>query len=174
MSAVQHVTVRLLRRRRGRAGSPAPVSADAPRTISELRAAGMMVASSVGYGIHCIDLNGRLNLATAGLLDTAAAAVYAAGRAEPDLIIIDLADVTFLDAVGVAALHRAHDLVRGRAEVRVDLPDHPGPRSMLEVATEHGWLAPVFRPDPMPADRMPAHRMPAPARTGAVVSPPAP
>lgn len=120
----------------------------------------MLVASSVGYGIHCIDLDGRLDLATAGLLDTAAAAVYGpdrSGRAEPDLIILDLADVTAIDAVGVAALHRAHDLVRGRAEVRVDLPDHPGSRSMLEVATEHGWLAPVFCPD----------RVAAPARSHA-------
>lgn len=170
MTAVRHVTLRLLERRRRRPTGPdrsAPVSAEAPRTISELRAAGMMVASSVGYGIHCIDLDGRLSLATAGLLDTAAAAVYTADpsdRVEPDLIILDLADVTFIDAVGVAALHRAHDMVRGRAEVRVDLPDHAGPRSMLEVATEHGWLAPVFHPD----------QMAAPARTGAVVSPPAP
>jgi len=97
-------------------------------------------------------VNGTLNLATAGLLDDAAAAVYEpADRADPDLVILDLVDVTFLDAVGVAALHRAHEVIRGRAEVRVDLPDHSGPLSVLDAATDHGWLAPVFRPDPNPA-----------------------
>lgn len=114
----------------------------------------MTVVSSVGYGIHCIDLSGRLHLGTARLLDTAATAVHEpdpGGRSEPDLVIRDLPDVTFLDAVGVAALHRAHDLVRGRAEVRIDHPGHPGPRSMLELATDHGWLAPAFRPGPVPA-----------------------
>jgi hypothetical protein len=154
MPAVRHIAVRLLGRRKRRPLQPnraVLTNPDAPRTIAELSSRGLVVASSVGYGIHCIDVNGDLNLATAGLLDTAAAAVHTpeepSGRAEPDLIILDLADVTFLDAVGVVALHRAYDLVRGRAEVRVDLPDHRGPRSMLQLAADQGWLAPVFRPD---------------------------
>jgi anti-anti-sigma regulatory factor len=162
MPAVRHIAVRLLgRRRQRRSPQPhraGPTSAEAPRTVAELRSRGLAVVSSVGYGIYCIDVNGDLNLATAGLLDTAAAAVHApdpAGRAEPNLIILDLADVTFLDAVGVVALHRAHGLVRGRAEVRVDLPDHRGPRSMLRVATDQGWLAPVFRPDDTVARDLP-------------------
>jgi hypothetical protein len=157
MSTVRTITGRLLtRRHRHRQPPPAapPISAEAPRTLSELRAPGMSVVSSVGYGIHCIDLNGKLHLGTAGLLDTAAGAVHEPdpnGRPEPDLVILDLADVTFLDAVGVAALHRAHHRLRGRAEVRIDHPGLPGPRSMLEVATDHGWLAPAFRPDPVSA-----------------------
>jgi hypothetical protein len=156
MLTVRQLADRLLNRRDRRPplDRSDPVSLEAPRTISELRGPGMVVASSVGYGIHCIDLDGRLHLATAGLLDTAVATVYApdpSGRAEPDLVILDLADVTFLDAVGVAALRRAHDHVRGRAEVRIDLPGHRAPRSMLEVATDHGWLAPAFRPDREPA-----------------------
>jgi hypothetical protein len=161
MPAVRHIAVRLLGRRARRSPQPhraGPVSPEAPRTVAELRSRGLVVASSVGYGIYCIDVNGDLNLATAGLLDTAAAGVHApdpSGRAEPDLIILDLADVTFLDAVGVVALHRAYGLVRGRAEVRVDLPDHRGPRSMLQVATDQGWLAPAFRPDDTPAPRRP-------------------
>lgn len=157
MSAVRSVAGRLLQRRDRHPARP-PLGAEAPRTISELRSPGMVVVSSVGYGIHCIDLNGKLHLGTAGLLDTAAAAVHQpdpGGRSEPDLIILDLADVTFIDAVGVAALRRAHDQIRGRAEVRIDHPGHPGPRSMLEVATEHGWLAPAFRPEPGPGRARP-------------------
>jgi hypothetical protein len=154
MSTVRNMTGRLLRRRDRTPLAAPPISAEAPRTLSELRAPGMVVVSSVGYGIHCIDLNGELHLGTAGLLDTAAGAVHEAdpsGRSEPDLVILDLADVTFLDAVGVAALHRAHSLIRGRTDVRIDHPAHRGPRSMLAVATDQGWLAPAFRPEPAPA-----------------------
>ncbi len=151
MSAVRYMAVRFLRRRDR---PPPPAGAEVPQTQGELRSLGMTVVSSVGYGIHCIDLSGQLHLGTAGLLDTAATAVHEpdpGGRSEPDLVIRDLPDVTFLDAVGVAALHRAHGLVRGRAEVRIDHPGHPGPRSMLELATDHRWLAPAFRPGPVPA-----------------------
>ena len=165
MPTVRHLAGRLLTRRERK---PSPelrtVNAEAPQTIGELRSSGLAVVSSVGYGIYCIDLNGKLDLATACLLDTAVAAIQApdpTGRAEPDLVILDLADVTCLDAVGVAALSRAHDVVRGRAEVRIDLPVHPGPRSMLTVAADHGWLTPVFRPD---HEAAPRRRLRSPAR----------
>jgi hypothetical protein len=152
MPDVRHLAVQLLGRRDRRRAPPraaALAGAESPRSVERLSAPGLAVAYSAGFGSHRIDVDGELTLVTARLLDTAAAAVYGTaspGRAEPGLVILDLGGVVRLDVLGVAALHRVHTRLRGRARLRVGPPEHPDPRRMLGFAVDHGWLAPVFTP----------------------------
>jgi hypothetical protein len=120
-----------------RPGSPAARPAPSP---------GLAVVASTVRGVHRIDVSGELDLATVGQLEAAAARPRRRPWRRADLgMVLDLTGVTFVDVVGVAALGRIHRQARG--PLRVGMPVGPGPRRMLAVAVDSGWLAPAFRPD---------------------------
>jgi anti-anti-sigma factor len=151
MPAVRYVSVRLLRgcdphsTRR----SQTPLSGADLRPATYRRAPGLVVASSHSRGTSRIDVDGELHLATVGLLDQALAEIRqqtTRPKTVPDLVL-DLTDVTFLDAIAITALYRIQELARRHGQVRVGFPAHPGPRRLLLFAVDHGWLPRLFRPD---------------------------
>lgn len=151
MPAVRYVAVQLLRgydphsTRR----TQTPPSGSDVRPATYRRAPGLVVASSHSPGTSRIDVDGELDLATVGLLDQALAEVCQQAtrrKTAPDLVL-DLTDVTFLDAIAITALYRIQELARRHGQVRVGFPAHPGPRRLLFFAVDHGWLPPLFRPD---------------------------
>jgi hypothetical protein len=87
-------------------------------------------------------------MATTGLLDAELASLYGSGPAAGDLVL-DLTAITFLDVMGVMALRRALDQVQPAGRLRLGLPVANGPRRLLSVAVDLGWLPPVFGPGPL-------------------------
>jgi anti-anti-sigma factor len=150
MPAVRDLAVRLLRRHDPRSirASRSPASgADAQATKYRL-APGVVVASSYSGGTDRIDVDGELDLATVGVLDEALAEVYQQRRRRVPDLVLDLTDVTFLDAIAIMSLNRIQELVpHHHGQLRVGFPARPGPRRLLLLAVDHGWLPPRFRPD---------------------------
>lgn len=151
MPAVRHIAARLLRGHDPRSTQRSRTTpADTDLRPAKYRLApGLVVASSHRRGTSRIDVDGELDLATVGLLDDALAEVCRqtpGRRSVPDLVL-DLTDVTFLDAIGITSLHRIQELAHRHGQLRVDFPAHPGPRRLLLLAVDQGWLPPLFRPD---------------------------
>jgi hypothetical protein len=151
MPVVRHISFRLLsgRHRSPARRRPPPVAAADARPAVSARAPGLVVGSSYSHGCHRIDVDGQLHLGTVELLDAAVAGAY---RPTPRFgtvptLVLDLTDVTFLDAVAVTALRRIHDLAQGYGTLRIGIPVRHGPRRLLRLAAYHGWLPPSFRPD---------------------------
>jgi anti-anti-sigma factor len=151
MPAVRHLAVRLLRGHgpRSTRRSRTPPSGTDVRTAKYRLAPGLVVASSYSGGTARIDVDGELDLATVGLLDEALAEVYQqrhGRRTVPDLVL-DLTDVTFLDGIAIMSLHRIKELAHRDGQLRVGFPAHPGPRRLLLLAVDQGWLPLLSRPD---------------------------
>ena len=70
-----------------------------------------------------------------------------AALAAGDSVQLDLSRVTFIDTSGVRALNDVHASVALLGgQLLVTPPERPGPRRLLTVAVEAGWLAPRFAP----------------------------
>jgi hypothetical protein len=93
-------------------------------------------------------MTGEFSMVTTGLLDSAVATVYRRripGRPARGLVL-DLTEVTFLDVMGVRSLQRAYERADRSGGVRVGLPVGAGPRRLIEIAVDHGWLSSAFCP----------------------------
>jgi anti-anti-sigma regulatory factor len=101
-------------------------------------------------GLRGITVRGSLDLSTVALLDAVVGETYVPASVPSVLagvFLLDLAEVTFLDSVGIAALRRAHRVIRDRQEeLRVVGPTGSGPRMLLALAASRDWLDPVFGP----------------------------
>lgn len=97
-------------------------------------------------------MSGDLDPATASLLDAAVAEVCRTAPAPPDPgarpgFLLDLRDVTFLDASGLFFLGRIHEQIDGSGdELRVAAPHPAGPRRAVLVAVLRGSLPALFSP----------------------------
>lgn len=153
MTHPRHVAVRLVRRHLHPTRPSSSSASDAEMRSDEhasghTSAPGLVVTSSYNRGTYRIDVDGELDLATVGLLDAAVDGAYQPKpwrRNVPDLVL-DLTDVTFLDAVALASLLRVDELGQRHGKLRIGIPAHPGPRRLLALAVDHDWLPPVFRP----------------------------
>ena len=149
MSDARHVGVRLVRRQHRHSIRPRTAAVTRPAGhLSRLTSPGLVVVASYGRGAYRIDVDGEVDLATVGLLD---AAVDGAHQLKPwrgtvpDLVL-DLTDVTFLDAVALNSLYRVDELGQRHGKLRIGVPADSGPRRLLALAVDHGWLSEVFRP----------------------------
>jgi anti-anti-sigma factor len=109
------------------------------------------------YGsMHAVTVRGELDVATAGTL---ASALRHALDAAPEMVLLDLGAVTFIDAAAAHAIHRAHTLARARA-VRMTIL--PGPETVQRVFAMAGVdTALPFASEPARKPRpraRPAHR----------------
>ena len=154
MSDVRRNSVRLVRRQhrhliQSRTSSAASTGTRAAeRTSAHTSPPGLVVTSSYSRGAYRIDVDGELDLATIGLLDAAVDGTLQLKpwrRTVADLVL-DLTDVTFLDAVALSSLHRVDELGQRHGKLRIGIPTHSGPRRLLALAVDHGWLSEVFRP----------------------------
>ena len=105
----------------------------------------------VSGDLRGVTVTGEIDVATTLLLDLAVAescsAAAANGPRTRSVFLLNLADVTFLDASGLRALTEAQEHAEaGGYEVRVATPIASGPRRLLRLAVEHGWLDPLYRP----------------------------
>jgi hypothetical protein len=95
---------------------------------------------------------GDLDPATVSRLDAAVAEVCRADPASPDPgtkpgFLLNLRDVTFLDAGGLFVLRRIREQIDGCGdELRVAAPLPAGPRRVLLLAVTRGQLRAVFSP----------------------------
>lgn len=82
-------------------------------------------------GVRRLRLRGEIDLGTARLIDQALAEVLAA---EPDRVVVDLAEVTFIDSSGLNALVRARNLVGEQRGTLVLAQVPPELRRLLEIS----------------------------------------
>jgi anti-anti-sigma regulatory factor len=131
------------------AAEPLPVSRGASSTP---RVVPILAGSRRGVAV-----SGDLDPATASLLDAAVAEVCRRAPARtapapPDPgarpgFLLDLRDVTFLDASGLFILGRIHEQIDGNGdELRVAAPHPAGPRRTVLVAVLRGSLPALFSP----------------------------
>jgi STAS domain len=117
-----------------------------PRPARSVRAPGFVLTSRAERGVDRIGVAGDLTMATAALLDAEVIGLYGSrGRTAPDLVL-DLTDVTFLDVMGVAALRRIHEQALRQGGIRLGLPIAEGPRRLIALALDRGWLPSAFHP----------------------------
>jgi anti-sigma B factor antagonist len=91
---------------------------------------------------------GEVDLANAGLLDTAIRDAQADGADVP--LVVDLADLAYIDSAGLAALHRASRRIEeGGGSFVVVVPEGCACARTFEVAA-FDW--PVARSWPRPGD----------------------
>ena len=124
------------------------------RQVDNWRALGFALTFRAMLDSARLTVAGELTMVSAPLLDDAVTEIYRPDRdvAAPSQLVLDLTDVTFLDVMGVAALRRGHD--RAVPRLRLGLPASAGPRRLLAVTVELGWMPPAFlpgiaRPGPM-------------------------
>lgn len=94
---------------------------------------------------------GELDAATVPLLVPTIAEVYrwAGARTTSTAVafLLDLSAVSFLDGTGLRGLAGVHDEVLDHADrLHVACPADPGPRRLLHLAVDRGWLEPEFDP----------------------------
>jgi anti-anti-sigma regulatory factor len=105
----------------------------------------------VSGDLRGVTVSGEIDAATTSLLDSAVvescSVAVGTGLWSRPVFLLNLADVTFLDASGLGAL--ATTQVRAEAagyRPRAAAPIAPGPRRVLRLAVDQGWLDPLFRP----------------------------
>jgi anti-anti-sigma regulatory factor len=113
----------------------------------------------VSGDLRGVTVTGEIDMATTSLLDSAVAESCSAagtGLRSRSVFLLNLADVTFLDGSGVRALAEAQEHAEATGyQVRAAPPMSPGPRRLLRLAVDRGWLDPLFRP---PDDRSPTDK----------------
>jgi STAS domain len=128
------------------AQTPAAQTPPARRPTRYVRTTGFVLISEAVRDADRISIAGELTVGTAALLDAETVDLCRdPGRGAVDLVL-DLTEVTFLDVMGVAALRRVHYRVLLRGELRLGLPVAAGPRRLLALAFDHGWLPLEFCP----------------------------
>ena len=149
MTPIRHIAVRMFGAQFLRAARVASSAVAEPRPTVATSGPGLALVSSHTGGLYRIVVDGELDLATVGLLESAVASAYGSTlrRRSPSELVLDLTDVTFLDVIAITSLGRIHDLSQSRGRFRVGIPAHRGPRRMLSLAVDYGWIAPLFRPD---------------------------
>jgi anti-anti-sigma regulatory factor len=108
----------------------------------------------VSGALRVVTVEGELDLATCHLMTAAVARVCSPGddlddRAASNGLLLNLADLTFLDASGLAELRVTHETAAAHGLVlRVAAPVARGPRRLLHLAVDLQWLDAVFAPPP--------------------------
>jgi anti-anti-sigma regulatory factor len=102
-------------------------------------------------GLRGVTVTGEIDIATTALLDSAVteSCSVAAGTGLPSrsVFLLNLADMTFLDASGLQAMAKAQEQAEANGyQVRAAPPIAPGPRRVLRLAVDRGWLDPLYRP----------------------------
>ena len=106
-----------------------------------------------------VTVTGEIDIATTSLLDSAVAESCSGDGTRSrsrSVFLLNLADVTFLDASALRALAKAQEQAEATGyRVRVAPPIARGPRRLLRLAVDRGWLDPLHRPadDGSPTDR---------------------
>jgi anti-anti-sigma regulatory factor len=104
----------------------------------------------VSGDVRGVIVTGEIDIATTALLDGAVLeSCSAAGtrRRSRSVFLLNLADVTFLDARALTALAKAQEQAEASGyRVRAAPPIAPGPRRVLQLAVDRGWLDPLYRP----------------------------
>jgi anti-sigma B factor antagonist len=118
-----------------------------PRT-GELRANAVVVDGS-----KCLRVQGELDLATAGELRQACEVVEC-GLGPGVSVVVDLAELRFVDAAGLGALVRLRNRVRA-AGAELTVVD---PSPQVRRVFEHAGLGGILDPDPATEDGTPAPR----------------
>lgn len=98
-----------------------------------------------------VSVTGEIDIATTALLDSAVtescSVAARTGLRSRSVFLLNLADVTFLDASGLQALAEAQQQAEANGyKVRAAAPIAPGPRRVLRLAVDRGWLDPLYRP----------------------------
>jgi ABC-type transporter Mla MlaB component len=104
-------------------------------------------------GTDRISIAGELAGATALLLDVETIGVCRLRSGTAVDLVLDLTEVTFLDATGVATLRRVHDRALLQGRLRLGLPVATTPSRLLAFAVDFGLLPRVFGPSTVPPDR---------------------
>lgn len=98
-----------------------------------------------------VTVTGEIDIATTSLLDRAVAEACSVrggtGLRSRPVFLLNLADVTFLDGSGLHTLAEAqHHAEAAGYQVRAALPIAPGPRRLLRLAVDQGWLDKLYLP----------------------------
>jgi anti-anti-sigma factor len=120
-----------------------PVEA-AQQPVRSVWAPGFVLTSQAARDTAEITVAGELTMVSAVLLDAEMAHLYGPETARD--LVLDLTDVTFLDVMGLASLRRVHERALQHGRLRIGLPASGGPRRLLALAVEHGWISSVFDP----------------------------
>jgi anti-anti-sigma regulatory factor len=106
----------------------------------------------VSGALRVVTVHGELDLATRPMLAAALAEACCPGadlddRAASNGLLLNLSDLTFLDASGLEELRAAHHRAAEHGLVlHVAAPAAAAPRRLLRLAVEHRWLDAVFAP----------------------------
>lgn len=134
--------------------SPASPAWSRTRSRPQLTATPILSGDLTG-----VTLAGELDLATVPLFEDAVAGIYrtagartatpAAAPSAPapsgPAFLLNLADLTFLDASGLRALAGVHDRTHAHGmRLHVAAPIATAPRRLLRLAVGRGWLVPLF------------------------------
>ena len=121
---------------------------DAARPSQVVRAPGFVLTSRAARDAADITVAGELSMVTAGLLDAEMVRLYGQDPDRPATrdLVLDLTDVTFLDVMGLASLRRVQERALGHGRMRLGLPASGGPRRLLALAVELGWISSMFYP----------------------------
>ena len=109
--------------------------------------------------VRAVTVTGEIDIATTSLLHAAVAESCSAAGTRlrtGAVFLLNLADVTFLDGSGLQALAEAQEHAEANGyRVRAAPPIAPGPRRLLRLAADRGWLDPLYRPtdDGAPTDK---------------------
>lgn len=128
-------------------------SPDAPRPAGCVRLAGSVLTFETQRDTDRIGIAGELAGATALLLDVQTIEVCRLRCRTTVDLVLDLTQVTFLDATGVATLRRVHDRALLQGRLRLGLPVATTPSRLLAFAVDFGLLPPMFGPNTVPTDR---------------------
>jgi hypothetical protein len=134
---------------RGPPAAHAAGAADSPNTdrpASCIRLAGFLLTSWSEGGMERISIAGELAGTTALLLEVETLELCRLRGGTTIDLVLDLTEVTFLDATGVTTLRRVSDRALLQGRLRLGLPVADRPSRMLALAVNVGLLPPVFGP----------------------------
>lgn len=135
---------------------PAGGAADAPempRPDGCVRLDGFVLTSRIVHGTDRISVAGELAEGTASFLEVETIEICRLRTRTTIDLVLDLTEVTFLDATGVATLRRVHDRVLLQGGLRLGLPVANTPGRLLAFAVDFGLLPPIFGPVTALTDR---------------------
>ena len=97
-------------------------------------------------GVPCLVVAGEIDLATAGVFETAAAALL---DERPRALVLDFSGVPFCDSSGIGVLVRLYNratVIGCRLTLRRPVPCWPIPCWPIPCWLVPGWLVPGWRP----------------------------
>jgi hypothetical protein len=103
----------------------------------------------VSGDLRGVIVTGEIDIAATSLLESAVtesgSADAGTGLRSGPVFLLNLTDVTFLDGSGLPGRAQEHTEANG-FQVRGSPSFAPGPRRMLRLAVDRGWLYPLYRP----------------------------